>query len=174
MCGPYQILIPLLSLFLVRVDLTDLYSLKIPMQVMEVHDGDTVSLKYGAYLWKLRLSRIDAPEMKQPFMSGEAGAGKLSRECLKKILKSQTTILEVEGFDIYGRILGNAGEANFLMIRNGCADLYPYSRYKNKSEKWQFVKAHTKARARHLGIWGKGGILLPMKWRRMNRFKKRT
>lgn len=81
---PYQILMPLLSLFLVRVDLTDLFPLTVPVKVLKVYDGDTILVSHGSYQMKIRLSRIDSPEKGQPFMNGAGDAGAYSGHCLKK------------------------------------------------------------------------------------------
>ena len=80
---PYQILLPLLSLFFVRVDLTDLFPLQLAVKVLKVYDGDTVSVQYGNHIWKVRLAKIDAPEKGQPFLSDKKDAGRWSQQCLR-------------------------------------------------------------------------------------------
>ena len=71
----YQILLPLLSLFLVRVDLTDLFPLHIEVQLHKIYDGDTVLVGHGTYSWKVRFSKIDSPEKNQNFLGSRASAG---------------------------------------------------------------------------------------------------
>ena len=169
MRGPYQILLPLLSLLLVRVDLTDLFPLSLEVKVAQVLDGDTLELSSGNYRFRLRLSRIDAPELDQPFLTGGAGAGELSRKCLSSILTGKG-ILRLEAFDMYGRMLGDFNDVNLRMIRRGCAVLYPFAKFASKREKSLYVLTQNSAKRKGLGIWEKGGILSPRKWRK---FKKR-
>lgn len=151
-----------------RVELTDLFPLVYEAQVMEVLDGDTLEIKYGNYRWRLRLSRIDAPELKQPYADGTRGAGKLAHHCLKSFTQKYMPI-RIEGSDIYGRLLGEAGNANRLMIENGCAVLYPYARFSSKQEKWQFLRAHLRAMRERRGLWKNVGIKHPKAWRKLTR-----
>ena len=86
MARTYQILIPLLSLFLNRVDLTDLYSLKLPVNLIDIYDGDTLLVKTGNYKLKVRLSKIDSPEKGQRFFGSNLNAGLLAKKCFQKLM----------------------------------------------------------------------------------------
>src|SRR4051812_29839139 len=102
MRGPYQILLPLLSLFLVRVDLTDLSPLRLPVKVLKVYDGDTILAGHGSFTVKVRFSKIDSPEKKQPFLGSTKDAGAFSKKCLEKVLLNfPRPILLIEKQDIY-------------------------------------------------------------------------
>lgn len=161
----YQILLPLLSLFLVRVDLTDLVPLNLKVRVLRIYDGDTVLVKSGSYEWRIRLSRIDAPEMDQPFLWSAAGsAGTYSKKCLEGLL-SDTAILKIEKFDMYGRILGDLNEVTFSMVEKGCTTLYPHAEFSDEKEKYRYLHALKAAKARRSGLWKYGGIIQPKKWR---------
>ena len=127
---PYQILVPLLSLFLVRVDLTDLWPLEMKVRILKVYDGDTVLVQKGSWSQKLRLSPIDAPELMQPFWNGKPGAGQLAQTCLKKNLSS-TGILRLHAYDIYHRMLGDLDHVAIKLVRQGCASLYPYAKFES-------------------------------------------
>lgn len=168
MGGHYQILLPLLSIFLVRVDLTDLYPLRMEVKILKVYDGDTVLVSRGNYRMKVRLSRIDSPELKQPFIRGQGSAGEYSRQCLVKLLKNKA-MLSIEKEDIYGRILGDLDQVTFRMIELGCTTLYPHAEFSSKKEKFYYIYALKKAKARKSGLWKYGGIIQPKKWRRISK-----
>lgn len=168
MAGHYQILLPLLSLFLVRVDLTDLFPLRMEVKIIKIYDGDTVLVSRGSYQWKVRLSKIDSPEMDQKFLHSSRNAGKVSKKCLAGLLK-KTGVLKVEKEDMYGRILGDLDEVTFQMIEKGCTTLYPYAQFESKKEKFRYLRALKKAKARYLGLWQYGGFIQPKKWRSISR-----
>lgn len=169
MLHPYQILFPLFSLFLCRVDLTDLVPLHLPIKIEQVLDGDTLLVSHGSYSFKVRLSKIDAPEMGQPFMKG-GDAGKRSKQCLKNLLKNRSDFtLKMERHDIYGRILGDVGELNHLLVANGCSGLYPHAQFESRQEKMLFVRTMESAKRRRVGLWASGGYRQPKLWRRTSK-----
>ena len=173
---PYQILLPLFSLFLVRVDLTDLHPLKIPVQVLRIYDGDTLLVKHGNYLQKLRISKIDAPEKRQGFLLVQGDAGLYSQKCLEKWVGQKTGSMSLEGYDIYGRMLGDYEEVSLRMIENGCAGLYPYGSFSSRAKKAEYLRGYFSAKRRRVGLWSFGGIRQPKEWRKKNKksFSKRT
>ncbi len=173
MRGLYQILIPLLSLFLVRVDLTDLTPLEFEVQVVKVYDGDTVLVKKGGWAQKVRLSRIDAPEKEQPYLSGRKGAGQFSKACLTKNL-GKTALLKIEGHDLYHRILGDVDGVSFSLLEQGCVTLYPYAGFDSVAEKFDYLKSYMKARQMRQGLWAFAGILQPKAWRKKSKIRKRS
>jgi endonuclease YncB( thermonuclease family) len=168
MVHPYQILLPLLSLFLVRVDLTDLYPLKLHVQVIDIHDGDTLTVQVRRLPIKVRLSRIDAPEMKQPFHFSATDAGKFSRNCLKKFTPQMGT-LTIFGFDMYHRSLGDYEGVNLKAVAAGCAGIYPHAGFSSVREKNIFLKALIRAKKERRGVWARGGYILPKKWRKISK-----
>lgn len=173
MRGPYQILWPLLSLFLVRVDLTDLIPLTMTVDILKVYDGDTLLVKHGSFQQKVRLTPIDAPEKGQPFLIGGGDAGDFSRRCLKKRL-SKKGLLSIKGHDIYGRILGDIDGVSLQLIQDGCSALYPQATFSSRMEKIHFAQAWLKARKLKRGVWAFGGFEQPKAWRKKNRFSKRV
>lgn len=172
MRAPYQILLPLLGLFLVRVDLTDLFPLIIPVHILTVYDGDTVLAAKGSYRFKVRISRIDAPEKTQSFINSTKNAGLLAKRCLQKQL-SREAQLEVYGMDIYGRILGDLNGVSLKLITQGCAALYPHAKFKSSAEKFLYVRSWLQAKKMRVGLWAFGGVEQPKAWRKKNLFKKR-
>lgn len=165
----YQILLPLLSLFLVRVDLTDLYPITIPIQIIKVLDGDTVEVRHRHQRLRVRLSPIDAPEKNQKFFDSEESAGEFARSCLLDLKPENYKTLEVQGFDQYGRILGDIDELGFDLISHGCATLYPYAKFGSKKEKDRYLLAQTLAKRMRKGIWKSSGYVQPIQWRRFSR-----
>jgi endonuclease YncB( thermonuclease family) len=169
---PYQILLPLLSLFLVRVDLTDLWPLKLRVKVLKVYDGDTVLVSRGSLLWKVRFAKIDAPEKGQPFLTSGGDAGLLAKKCLEKLIQNETeTILSIEKEDIYGRILGDINDLSLKLVSAGCTTLYPYAVFDSRKEKMKYLLAFKIAKASKRGLWLYGGFRKPQLWRK---FKKRN
>jgi endonuclease YncB( thermonuclease family) len=166
----YQILTPLLSLFFVRVDLTDLFPLLIPVKVIKVYDGDTLLLSSGSYRLKVRLMHIDSAEKDQLFLNSQVSAGKASLRCLKETLASeQHLILSAHGFDIYGRILGDVNELSYRLIHRGCTSLYPHARFTSRHEMFRYLTALKTAKDLRKGLWGLGNYMLPKKWRKLSK-----
>jgi endonuclease YncB( thermonuclease family) len=168
MLHPYQILLPLLSLFWVRVDLTDLFPLKIPVHVLDIRDGDTLTAKAGHRIFKVRLSRIDAPELHQPFHLSKQDAGYFSRDCVRAFSPKEGT-LTIEGFDLYHRVLGDFENINYKAVQNGCAGIYPHARFTSVSQKMKYLKALIAAKKARRGVWGHGGYVLPKTWRKISK-----
>lgn len=146
MARPYHFLLPLLSIFLVRVDLTDLYPLYLEASELQVLDGDTVRVKLGGGWQKVRLNFIDAPEL------GQDEVGEKSAHCLTKNL-SFPWIVKVDGFDLYGRILGDVNDVSIHLIQEGCAYLYPYARFYHLRQKGDYLRAQDQARRLKRGLW---------------------
>lgn len=167
---PYQILLPLLSLFLVRVDLTDLYPLKIPVKVLKVYDGDTVLVSHGNYQFKVRLLKIDSPEKGQPFLTKKGDSGLHSTVCLQRLapIHSEQELWIVKE-DIYGRILGELKGISLKLIEKGCTTLYPHGEFSSVREKYQYLRALKKAKAQRVGLWSLGGIRQPKLWRKSSK-----
>jgi endonuclease YncB( thermonuclease family) len=170
MAGPYQILLPLLGLFLVRVDLTDLYPLYLKVKVLKIYDGDTVLVGHGSLAMKIRFSKIDSPEKGQPYLSGQGDAGMASRDCLEEILKKNDVhIAKIEKQDIYGRYLGDLDSVSLNLIKAGCTTLYPYSQFDSKHEKYKYLAALKIAKTSRRGLWKYGGFRQPKLWRKSSK-----
>ncbi len=174
MGGPYQILIPLLSLLFVRVDLTDLWPLQYPVQVVKILDGDTLVLRINRRIINLRLSRIDAPEKGQPFINQKGDAGLESKKCLARELQKKSRLeVAIEGHDIYKRVLGDISELSLDLVRNGCASLYPYATFHSQREKFTYLRALSHAKSKRLGLWSRGGYVNPKIWRKLHRHQRK-
>lgn len=167
---PYQILMPLLSLMFNRVDLTDLYPLQLEVKLVKFIDADTVEVQHNKKLLRVRLSKVDAPEKKQPWLKGEGSAGMEALNCAKRVVgNKQSFILKIEKTDIYGRLLGDLDEVSFELIKAGCVSLYPFTTFENKREKGRFLRAWLEARHSHRGLWSGSGYLEPKAWRKLSK-----
>ena len=133
-------------------------------KVIRVSDGDTVVLLDSAdNKIKIRLYGIDAPESKQPF-------GKESTEYLTKKILNKTVSVETKGIDIYKRTLGviylKDKNVNAMMVRNGYAWNYKYSKDK------YYIKLQQQAKAKKKGLWQDENAIDPWLWRKENKKKK--
>lgn len=166
---PYQILMPLLGLFLVRVDLTDLFPMKFPVEVVKIYDGDTLLVRNGPFSAKVRLSKVDAPEKRQPFLSGKGDSGFVSAQCLRRVLSSEHHELIIEKQDMYGRILGDLNGLSYDLVLNGCVALYPHAVFGSQQEKFRYLRAQKTAKAAYRGLWKYHGFMQPKKWRKISK-----
>jgi micrococcal nuclease len=129
------------------------------VQVIKVHDGDTVTLMINGRMRKNRLIGIDAPEMNQrPW-------GRRAKEHLIDILNHTDWLVTMETdvvtIDKYGRSLvylwtKNKELINERMVQDGYAVLFtikPNSTYADR-----FKKAEQDARGEKRGIWGPDGL----------------
>jgi len=169
----YQILLPLLSLFFVRVDLTDLIPLNIPVELIQVLDGDSLEVSKGNFKYRVRLTYVDAPESGQKSFKRNFNAGLYAKDCLKSLLPRKFK-LTIHGFDQYHRVLGEVEGVNLRLVRKGCVSLYPYTKFTNKYEKSLYVRAYFKARNERVGLWKYGGFKNPMSYRQSLKRKSNT
>jgi len=130
------------------------------VKVIEVNDGDTITVLFDGKRERVRLIGIDAPELRQ----GPWGQ-KAKRHLQELLTISQGTVsleFDIEKRDIYGRLLSYVWTTdrkmmiNLQMLRDGYAMLFtvpPNIRYVD-----EFKKAQDEARRKDLGIWGKGRL----------------
>jgi endonuclease YncB( thermonuclease family) len=133
-------------------------------RVVNVHDGDTITVLLHQKQIKVRLDSIDAPELGQAF-------GKRSRESLAGICAAKDARVEDLGEDRYGRVIGRVNcegvDANAEQVRRGMA--------------WVFVKYAPKgsilyrfeddARIKRQGLWADPKPMSPWDWRNKWRAK---
>ena len=127
--------------------------------VIKVYDGDTATVVTADQtIYKIRLAKIDAPELKQVF-------GKDSKACLSdKILNSQVMV-KLFNKDMYQRYVGeifrNGVSINDLLVSEGCA--WVYHAY-NKDQ--ELVIMEKDAQARRKGLWDQESPMAPWSWRK--------
>ncbi len=138
------------------------------MKVVEVHDGDTVSVHLDNTVEKVRLSGIDEPEI------GQRPWGLIAKKHLRELLDNSewTVFLEfdVQRRDKYGRLLSYVNTPdgkmiNIQMLKDGYAMLYtipPNIRYADELRKAQY-----EAKEKCIGIWcSKGPQETPQEYRK--------
>lgn len=123
-----------------------------------VVDGDTVALTNGRHV---RLVQIDTPEV---YFSAEC-YGKQASKITKYLLPPGTAVRlyrepKTDSVDSYGRLLRYVVRVrgdlnvNVQLVRVGAAAPYFYD-YRRGRYARQLVRLARRARARHLGLWGR-------------------
>jgi endonuclease YncB( thermonuclease family) len=129
--------------------------------VISVHDGDTLTVLIEHHPVRVRLTDIDAPELRQPF-------GTRSRISLSNLCFGQSAALDVRSKDRYGRTLAQvtcAGtDANAEQVRRGYA--WTFTRYARADS--PLFALQSEARAARRGLWTDPSPVPPWDWRRKN------
>ena len=89
-------------LFSTRVSSETIETITITGTLVVVHQGDTFTIKSippEEKLYKVRLSNIDTPEIKQPF-------GLKAKEFTETQINGKKIRVEYSGTDFYGRLIG--------------------------------------------------------------------
>jgi micrococcal nuclease len=102
-------------------------------RVVGVHDGDTLTvLASGRQEFKVRLSGIDAPELKQSH-------GQASKQALSDLAFGRDVRIEGGGPDKYGRTLGTvyvgSVNVNAALVEQGAAWVYRAYSYPKELER---------------------------------------
>ena len=119
--------------------------------VIEVHDGDTITLKSEAGLKKIRLAGIDAPELNQPY-------GVESRSALREAVIEKQVHVETSKTDKYGRVVGkvilDGQDINLKQVQSGMAWAYrEYLKELSKVDKALYLEAEAQSKAIPAGLW---------------------
>ena len=134
----------------------------VPVRVVAVHDGDTVTVLQFRRELRVRLTEIDAPELGQPF-------GKRSKASLSDLCFGKTAQLDIRGRDRYGRTLArlkcNGLNANAEQVRRGYA--WVYTRYADVDSPLYALELDAKTSRR--GLWSMREPTPPWEWRRRRR-----
>ena len=104
-------------------------------KVIAVYDGDTLTVaarhggQGGPYRFSVRLSGIDAPEIRSAASAGEKRAAIAARDALRAAILGELVTLTVHSFDKYGRLLASVmhahkGDMSHWMIDAGHARPY--------------------------------------------------
>ena len=128
-------------------------------RVLEVYDGDTVTVLDGLRKFRVRLYGIDAPEAVQDY-------GIESRDLLRKLILGKTVAVAVMDVDPYGRavarITSGETDVNAEMIREGAAWHYRHF----APQETAFAEAETAARAARKGLWNAPSPMPPWDYRK--------
>ena len=129
------------------------------VEVVAVHDGDTVTVLQGREQVRVRLACIDAPEQGQPF-------GSRARRTLADRVMRRRVALEVIDTDDYGRtvarLLLDGEDVNLAMVRAGLAWHYRHHCPDDRA----LAEAEAEARRERRGLWADAQPQAPWEWRR--------
>lgn len=133
-------------------------------RVVSIHDGDTIRVRRGNQVERIRFACIDAPELSQPL-------GIASRDHLRQLIKASDNrvSLKISGRDRYDRKVAEVFAKGKLLqteqVRTGLA--YVYRRYlKDCPDAPKVEKAEAIAQRRRLGVWKNPGAVKPWDYRR--------
>jgi endonuclease YncB( thermonuclease family) len=129
-----------------------------------VHDGDTITLQTDTGAKKIRLSGIDAPEIRQPF-------GPESRDSLSVDVLNQQVTVDTNKTDKYGRSVGkvllHGEDVNLKQVRRGLAWLYTsYIKELSAEDRELYKAAEKAANDEHLGLWQDQQPVTPWMYRK--------
>lgn len=127
--------------------------------VISVHDGDTLTVLIDHHPVRVRLTDIDAPELRQSF-------GTRSRLSLSDLCFGKSAALEIHSKDRYGRTLAQVScagtDANAEQVRRGYA--WIFTRYARADS--PLYALQSEARAARRGLWTDPSPMPPWDWRR--------
>lgn len=139
-------------------------------KVVAVHDGDTITVQRqrGGGAEKVRLARIDAPELKQK-------AGTDARDFASGLCLDQVVEVSVKEKDKYGRLVANitlpdGRNLNEWLVLEGLA--WWYRAYAKSDRTLELFEEH--ARRNRIGLWHEGEPTPPWVWRREQKAKKKS
>ena len=127
-------------------------------KVINVADGDTITVLRNTDQIRVRLTEIDAPEKRQSF-------GSKSRHSLHDICLGKIAFLREFGVDRYGRTLGRVScagvDANAEQVRRGMA--WVYDRYVTDRSLYRLQE---EARSAKRGLWSDVDPMPPWEFRK--------
>ena len=130
--------------------------------VVNVTDGDTLTVLVDTTPVKVRLDAIDAPEIRQPY-------GRRSQQSLAELCAAKTARVIENGVDRYGRtiarIVCDGVDANSEQVRRGMA--WVFERYAPRTSALYALQGE--ARAIRRGLWSDPEPVAPWEWRRKSR-----
>ncbi|MBR4956258.1 MAG: thermonuclease family protein [Lentisphaeria bacterium] len=128
-------------------------------RVLEVYDGDTLTVLAGQNKFRVRLFGVDAPEVLQEY-------GIPARDRLRELILGQTVTVEVLNVDQYGRAVAilrkNLQEINTEMVRSGAA--WHYVQY--AAGETGLADAQKEAKNAKTGIWQNNNPVPPWDYRK--------
>ncbi len=132
--------------------------------VLSIHDGDTIRVRRGNQVERIRFACIDAPELSQPL-------GPASRDHLRQMIAAtdNRVSLKISGRDRYDRKVAEVFAKGKLLqteqVRTGLA--YVYRRYlRDCPDAPKVEKAEAIAKRRRLGVWQNPRAVKPWDYRR--------
>lgn len=142
--------------------------------VVNVADGDTITVLHGDERVKIRLSSIDAPEKAQPF-------GNVAKQNMTEMVFGKEVRVEDRKKDRYGRTIGRVWVAvdgckavdcpmtldvSLALLTQGLAWHYKkFLKKQSAEERGLYAFAEEEARGKHVGLWHDADPVPPWEWR---------
>lgn len=132
----------------------------VPVKVVGVADGDTITVVMDGKQTKIRLYGIDAPEKAQPY-------GQVATESMKRLATGHAVTVQAFERDKYGRTIGmvfaDGVNVNETMVKSGNA--WVYQQYCTEAFCAQWQTSEQEAKAARLGLWKDASPVAPWEWR---------
>lgn len=126
-------------------------------RVVNVADGDTVTVLADRREVRVRLAGIDAPERGQPH-------ARAARQSLASLVAGRTVTVHGRGEDVYGRLLGEIRvemlDVNAEQVRRGYA--WVFRRYSHDP---RLLALEAEAKVARRGLWQDPNPVAPWLWR---------
>ncbi len=128
-------------------------------KVIEVSDGDVITITNLNRPARIRLIGVDAPEKNQAF-------GDVARQHLSDLVLGQNVVVEYSGIGrdgtIVGRVLFRDADMNAQMLRDGAAWFDPNSSGELKQDtRDAYFQSEQAARGEKRGLWQTEGAIAP-------------
>jgi endonuclease YncB( thermonuclease family) len=127
-------------------------------KVIEVNDGDELTIFNLNRPVRIRLIGIDAPEQDQAF-------GAAAKQHLSDLVLEKVVVVEYSGIgshsSLIGRVLLNALDINAQMVRDGAAWFYPDLSRLNDTQREIYYQSELAARGEKRGLWQNDGAVAP-------------
>ena len=127
-------------------------------KVIEINDGDEITIFNMNRPVRIRLVGIDAPEKDQAF-------GEIAKQHLADLVFDKFVFVEYTGIglhtDLIGRVLLNGADINAQMIRDGAAWYAPQLSHLSDAQQEIYSKSEEAARNEKRGIWQVDGAVAP-------------
>ena len=131
-------------------------------KVIQVGDGDTITIMMNGEKQKIRLYGIDTPEINQSF-------GTEAKQFLSDQILNREVEIEVKDKDRYKRLVAivclNDVSMNELLLKEGWA--WWYEAYAKKEYKYKELQEE--AQKRKSGMWRNKGNIPPWEFRKMKK-----
>lgn len=135
--------------------------------VVEIHDGDTITIICLKRPLQVRLVGIDAPDKEQRYAEA-------SRQHLSDLILNQFVVVEYSGLGahalIVGRVFLRETDVGAQMIRDGVAWYdRPYDTILTESQRQMYSDCEVAARAEHRGLWQDPNPVSPWEFKEARR-----
>jgi len=132
-------------------------------RVVNIADGDTITVLVDNTPHKIRLAGIDAPEKAQSF-------GQVSKDHLRDLIADKMVDVEYHKKDRYrcvvGKVLLHGRDIDLEQIRGGMAWHYKnYAKEQSANDRALYAAAEDNAREKRIGLWHDDKPTPPWEWR---------